>query len=230
MKSFLFWNLMRQPLEREIAALASEHEIDFIALVECTIPPSRMLRALNPPKTVTYHHAPGRQDRITLYTKCPRQFVRPVSDSPRVRIRSIELPASKPFLLAIAHLPSKLDMRDPSQDFECVNLAREIREAEARADHRRTILVADLNMNPFESGVTGTEGLHAVMARDVAATGARAVQGRHYDFFYNPMWSLFGDIPTGPAGTCFFRRSEHVTFFWNMFDQVLIRPAFFPRS
>jgi len=38
------------------------------------------------------------------------------------------------------------------------------------------------------------------------------------------MWSYFGDISSGPAGTYYYDTGTQVNFFWNMFDQVLIRP------
>jgi hypothetical protein len=47
--------------------------------------------------------------------------------------------------------------------------------------------------------------------------------------FYNPMWSLFGDWSPGPAGTYYYSNSEHRVFFWNIFDQVLIRPDLLDR-
>ena len=40
--------------------------------------------------------------------------------------------------------------------------------AETKAGHTRTILVGDLNVNPFEVAVVGAHGLHAVMAKQVA--------------------------------------------------------------
>ncbi len=51
----------------------------------------------------------------------------------------------------------------------------------------------------------------------------RQVQAQSYKFFYNPMWSHFGDIG-GPPGTYYYDRSENFNLFWNVFDQVLIRP------
>jgi hypothetical protein len=77
-------------------------------------------------------------------------------------------------------------------------------------------------MNPFEDGVVIAKALHAVMSRDIAERRSRVVQTKKYPFFYNPMWSLFGDA--SPPGTYYYRTSTHKTFFWNMFDQVLIRP------
>lgn len=90
--------------------------------------------------------------------------------------------------------------------------------------HSRTILVGDLNMNPFEKGVVGAKGLHGVMARSIAKSGGRKILGRFYSYFYNPMWGFFGDGNRGPPGTYYYRRSQHVVYFWNLFDQVLIRP------
>ena len=42
-------------------------------------------------------------------------------------------------------------------------------------------------------------------------------------FFYNPMWGHFGDALDGPPGSYYDARSEAVAYFWNVFDQVLIR-------
>ncbi len=84
-------------------------------------------------------------------------------------------------------------------------------------------------MNPFETGVVSAAGMHAVMDRNVAQRGTRIVQDREYPFFYNPMWRFFGDGTPGPSGTCYYPRSEHKVYFWNIFDQVLVRPALLDR-
>lgn len=54
------------------------------------------------------------------------------------------------------------------------------------------------------------------------------VQGREYPFFYNPMWGFFGDRTEGPPGTHFYRHSGHVSFDWNIFDQLLLRTDVLP--
>ena len=64
-----------------------------------------------------------------------------------------------------------------------------------------------------------------MMSREVASRGSRTVQAREYDFFYNPMWAHFGDRQNGPPGTYYYDKAEHVTYFWNIFDQILVRPA-----
>ncbi|MBI3681518.1 MAG: hypothetical protein HY235_14125 [Acidobacteria bacterium] len=62
------------------------------------------------------------------------------------------------------------------------------------------------------------------MTRTQAARGSRVVQGETYPFFYNPMWSHFGDLLAEPAGTYYYERAEYVSYGWQMFDQVLMRP------
>lgn len=66
--------------------------------------------------------------------------------------------------------------------------------------------------------------LHAVLSRQVAYRESRTVQGSDYPFFYNPMWSHFGDADRKTAGSYYYAHSGHVAYFWNLFDQVLIRP------
>ncbi len=39
------------------------------------------------------------------------------------------------------------------------------------------------------------------------------------------MWGHFGDRDRNPAGTYYHDSGQHVNYYWNMFDQVLIRPS-----
>jgi hypothetical protein len=54
------------------------------------------------------------------------------------------------------------------------------------------------------------------------------VDGTEYPFFYNPMWGFFGDRTPGPPGTFHYRHSGYLSYDWNMFDQVLVRPDVLP--
>jgi hypothetical protein len=114
------------------------------------------------------------------------------------------------------------------QAFAMPGLARAITEAERKVGHQRTLLVGDLNMNPFEPGIVAASGLNATMDRRIAERRERTIAGRQYLFFYNPMWSLLGDASPGPPGTYYRNQTEHVAYFWHMFDQVLLRPALLP--
>ncbi len=58
----------------------------------------------------------------------------------------------------------------------------------------------------------------------MARRGERTVQREKYPFFYNPMWNFLGDRADA-GGTFYFEHAEPVCYFWNMYDQVLLRPA-----
>jgi hypothetical protein len=224
-KKFLLWNINRKPLGDTVADLADEHAADLVVLLESKISPATMLGLLNMrPRRGGFHLTAGLSAAVTVFTRFSRDFIEPVFESDRVSIRKLSLPALPEILVAAVHFPSKLYWTSVSQGFECTELARQIEIEENHAGHRRTVLLGDFNMNPFEPGLVAAGGLNSVMSRQIAARQERTVQGRDYRFFYNPMWSHFGDAGTNTAGSYFYESSEHVSYFWNIFDQVLIRP------
>lgn len=225
MSTFLFWNLNKKRLERLVADLAEHHEVDVLILTECEVPTHVMLEALNLGDSPMFHEGTSSEcTEIVIYTRFPSEFLQKRFDSARLTIRQLTLPGKDEILLAAVHHPSKLHWNDASQTAECYELSSNIRRTEEEAGHRRTVLVGDFNMNPFEDGIVAANGLNAVMDRRVAARATRTVQAREYPFFYNPMWGHFGDAIDSPSGTFYYGSSEQVAYFWNMFDQVLIRP------
>jgi len=113
-----------------------------------------------------------------------------------------------------------------------------VKELEKKVKHDRTVIVGDFNMNPFEDGIVGAEGLNAAMSRRVAEKEQRTVDRVKYPFLYNPMWSFFGDSTHAdhpplsplhePPGTCYYPAGESRWHHWNIFDQVLLRPSLLP--
>jgi hypothetical protein len=185
-----------------------------------------MLLTLNREVT-TYRLAPtyAPDESLPIYTRYPEGFIQPVEDAARLTVRHLQLPGYEPVLLALAHCPSKLYMDNESRHEYLIELGERIREIEARVGHSRTILVGDLNTDPFEPGMVGAKGLHAVMTRERASRQARRVQGQERPYFYNPMWGHFGDRSPGPPGTYHYEGGGYVSYFWHLYDQVLIRPA-----
>jgi hypothetical protein len=225
MISFLFWNLNQKPLQKLIAKLSSIYDIDIFMFAEFSIDYYELLLLLNKYSKNDYYYAPGIGcQKIHIFSRFSETFVSPLHESSDLTIRHLNLPGLSDILLAVNHFPSKLYWDETSQLIECIKLANSILDAENDIGHSRTILVGDFNMNPFESGVISSEGLHAVMSRNIASKGKRVVKKKEYPFFYNPMWNFFGDASPGPAGTYYYTKSTHKVFFWNIFDQMLIRP------
>ena len=122
-------------------------------------------------------------------------------------------------------MPSKLHRTDDDLAQLCADLIRRVERAEAQVGHTRTVVIGDLNMNPFEKGLVGAAGFHATSVRNIAEGGQRIVDGTNRRFFYNPMWSFFGDCRSNPSGTYYYARGGQIVYYWNIFDQVLLRPS-----
>lgn len=228
MLTFLFWNLKRSPRLEILAQLVKRHDVDVVMLAECELGVADVLSKLNSIGGTVFHYNAGNCERIAVYSKFTPRFMRPVLEEQRMSIRRLKPPVGDELLLAVVHLRSKLHHSEASQTMASTEVARAIERAEERVGHRRTVLVGDLNMSPFEYGVVAAGGLHGTMDRRIAARGKRTVGDRSYEFFYNPMWSLLGDASRGPPGTYYLRQSEQVAYFWHMFDQVLVRPSLLP--
>src|SRR5712692_7820936 len=89
-------------------------------------------------------------ERIKIFTRFSSEFLTPTEESDRISIRRLSLPARTEILPAAAHFPSKLFWKEGSQAMECTVLAETIAKNEHAVGHERTLLVGDLNMNPFE--------------------------------------------------------------------------------
>lgn len=209
-----------------VASLAHEQQVDVVIVAECSIADSELLTTLRQTTGQKFRHPKSIASKIRIFSRLPQNAIRPAFDdlSGRLTIREI-VTGNRSFLLAAVHFPSKVHWSDEGQQAETQILARHIDQTETDRGHRRTVLVGDLNMNPFESGVVSSHGLHGVMTQEIARQASHTVAGREYPFFYNPMWGLFGDRTDGPPGTHFFRKARPLMYFWNMFDQVLIRPG-----
>ncbi|MDY6786328.1 MAG: hypothetical protein SW833_28050, partial [Cyanobacteriota bacterium] len=128
-------------------------------------------------------------------------------------------------LLVALHLPSKLHSNEKDQISGSTRVAELIREAEQEVGHNRTIVIGDFNMNPFEASMIGADGFHAVMTQKIARKVSRTVSQKEKLYFYNPMWGRMGDFSSAdPPGSYYYQNSGYFSYFWNTFDQVLLRP------
>ena len=229
MTTFLFWNINRKPLENLLRLLVGAHAPHIIILAECRITVDDLLVTLNNGGAYTYRLLRDRlavqgPSRLVLVSRLPRSYVRPVAGIPEVAIYKVKPLEGEELLLVAMHLPSKLYHDATAQALLATRLPSLIAAAERSAKHQRTVVIGDLNMDPFEAGITSSETLHAVMDRQVALRETRQVQGQRRSLFYNPMWSRLGDGTSGPPGTYYMAASGPLTNYWYTLDQVLIRP------
>ena len=221
--TILFWNTNKKPLGALVGELARQVSADVVFLAESALTEAEIANHL--PGYAAAVSPAGDHSKIRVIARVGLD-IRPKFDdeSGRLTVWSVSPAGAAEILAAATHFHANPHWTDEEQDLEVCNLAEDLRRVEDAAGHQRTFLIGDLNMSPFQKGVAGAKGLHAVMSAKIAAEGTRKVASREYPFFYNPMWSLYGDRRDGPPATYFYRKSTQVAHFWHMYDQVLVRP------
>ena len=147
-------------------------------------------------------------------------------DSDFAAFRVLRVPGLEDIILAAVHLLSKCNDRSPEQQrIECSDVAAMAADLEKERRHTRTVVIGDFNVDPFEPGMLHADGLFAMIAFRDAEVGVRTIRQKSYQPFYNPMWSLYGDIGGRAPGTCRFVHDDVNCAYWHMHDQVIVRPA-----
>jgi len=230
--NFLFWNTAQKDLSSDVAKLVAERGADFVILAEAEEHAASYLIALNKQRqSGMFGLAPAfvaDGSRLRVFSRLPAGEIVPAATDHTCSVYHVHPAGGLSFILACVHLPSAMHMPHDDRAQLAICTARLIAEAEQSAGHARTLVIGDFNMNPFEAGMIGSEGFHAVLDRRIAATGGRKVQGRSRRFFYNPMWRFMNDDRLSMCGSHFYRKSAPLCHFWNTFDQVLIRPDLLP--
>jgi Endonuclease/Exonuclease/phosphatase family len=230
MAVLMFWNVGRAGNGAAIGHLCRQHDIDILLLAEADVPSAQLTTEINDASAATrmLWELPHLGSRVRALTRYAPGYVAPVFDDGHVKMLHLHPPIGVPLLIVAAHLPSKLWADIDDQKYRIRRLRQDIAAAEIRLGHQNTIVIGDLNVDPFEDAITAADGLHGVMDKQLAVRPARTVQGRAWDYFYNPMWSRLGDDSIGPAGTYWRAGSGLVSNVWNTFDQVLLRPGLLP--
>jgi hypothetical protein len=224
MATFLFWNTYKKPLKDEIVELCKEHFVDILILAESKVNDAELLISLNEKASNMFCCPPNSSSRLKFFVRYPLSCFTPIMDAGGVSARKLSLPLGQEIILIAVHLPSNLYGSDFDPAMVGADLSRTITEIEKERGHERTLIVGDINMNPFDDGVVAASGLHGVMEKQIARKIKRTTRGQEKKFFYNPMWALMGQNFPRPAGTYYYEKSGEVTYFWNTFDQVLLRP------
>lgn len=196
MTSFLFWNLHGRRLETVLHRLAVRHEIDVLILAECKIAEGQMLGTLNMNGRGGFRRIPALASRgLDLYSRLDASCFGPVlQEADHYLIRTFTPPDGIEIVLALAHLASPTHKELRARHSRIVGFAKAIGDAEKGKD--RTIVVGDLNVNPFDDALLDVRGLNAIADRStIRRKGSRRFGKRQvevFPFFYNPMWSHFG--------------------------------------
>jgi hypothetical protein len=233
MLSFLFWNLAKNERTAPyVARLAAAYAVDVFLFAECPDDTQPFLDGLNAAKRGLFWIPKIEKTKVRILSCLQVADVVPLFTNVGGDMTICKLKASDPpfLLLAAAHLPAKIGgLTDADQHSHAQLVARDIADIENELGTRNTLLIGDLNMNPFDPGMVSVTGMHGLMTRQLAAKKDRSYKGADYRRFYNPMWGHFGDRTPGPAGTYFWDSSVPSNQHWSIFDQVLLRAPLMDR-
>lgn len=222
------WNTGNNIPEHIICDFVIENELDILLLIEShNIDEGVFIDCINGKGYELFNaNTYSFSKKLKFYTSFDPDYIHPISEdeSDRFSIRKLALPLSKEILIAGVHL---LDQRnyDSESLLEFSLLTKdEIEKVEQVVKNKNTIIFGDFNMNPFENGMTQVNAFNATLSHKIALQKTKTVNKRKYNFFYNPSWSLVGDLYNEPAGTLYYSKPGYNPYYWNMFDQVILRP------
>ncbi|MBS5969510.1 MAG: endonuclease/exonuclease/phosphatase family protein [Clostridium perfringens] len=220
---YLFWNTNRNKVNDILKNIIIENKCDIIALAEYKDDIKELLSNLDNFGINMYHIRSIGCDRITIISKFKESQIKRYSESTYYMILKIPHESIDNQLIAFTHLPSKLYAKSSDLSGLITSLVQDLERNEKTLNSSNSIIMGDFNINPFEEGMIAAKSAHALPSKLVAKKKKRTVFSQEYNTFYNPMWNLFGDND-GVPGTYYYSASSQEVYFWNIFDQVIIRP------
>lgn len=128
-------------------------------------------------------------------------------------------------ILCCVHLNSKLYAdHERYREVLIERIVHDIQSIEMDIGTQNTIIVGDFNINPYDSSCIDARYFHGHPIYSEAERISRKVAGNEYYMFYNPMWNFLGDFQK-PYGTYYYDGSDMRNTYWNIFDQVILRPC-----
>ena len=225
--NFLFWNLCRKSLESNISRLSTYLNVDLLLLCECKIKNSQLLLSINNSRSSNLFHFIAENDRgIKIFSTFGNtEFeVVPTTIPELIILRVIKVNV----LVFVVHLPSKMHFTKDAI-FTSRQIVKEINRVESLHSTSKSMVIGDFNVNPFEKAMVDYNCFNAVMSIDIANNKFRQVSTEKYPYFYNPMWSFFGDLSSYSPGTYLYEtHSSDNHYRWNMLDQVIMKPDLIP--
>lgn len=223
----LFWNAGKEKVDFLLASMAIQNECDLLVLAEYDVTINDFLSLVNQTEEAFEEIPQIGCNRIRIYIRSYLADYEHGPESGYFTSKKIVFSDAFSMLLVGVHLPSKLNQTEQTQILEASEFKKEIELAEIELQTENTFIVGDFNMNPFEAGMVSASAFHSIPCEKMASSDKRTIKQREHKYFYNPMWNLFGDFDNNP-GSYFHRSSEQAVYFWNILDQVILRPKLSP--
>ena len=215
----LFWNTHKnENINQILSELIVENNASIVVLAEYTADSTDLItRVSNLGKRMFWYITTG-CDRISILGSIDN-----VEAGRQTPHTSMQIINGKDILCGV-HLQSQAYPDHEDRRKITINrLITDIRSLEEELGTENTIIVGDFNINPYDNSCVGAPYLHSLPVYADTVRKKRTVAGEEFYMFYNPMWNLFGDFKS-PHGTYYYSGSNTNNTFWNIYDQVIMRP------
>lgn len=220
---YLFWNTYHNNDVNDILSeIIIENNISIVLLAEYTANADELINKLAVQDMDMMQYG-SCSESIKMFGRIENIQYRTDSDHAVIRIIN-----SKDILCCV-HLNSKIySGHENIREIHMEQIIKDIQDVEQELQTENTIVVGDFNINPYDSSFINARYFHGIPVYEEAKRKSRVVAGKEFYMFYNPMWNLLGDFQQ-PYGTYYHAGNDAVNTYWNIYDQVIIRPAMMER-
>lgn len=218
---YLFWNVHKnEKINSVLCNLIVENGISVVVLAEYSANINDLIELLGScGVSMKQIHTVG-CDRIHMLGKVGLR-VEPQLQTDRSSVQVID----DNIILCGVHLNSQIYSDNAERrEIDIEQIVANLLSLETELGTKNTIIVGDFNINPYDKTCISARFFHGIPIFEDAMRETRTVAGKEFHMFYNPMWNFLGDF-TKPYGTYYRRSSDTVNPYWNVYDQVIIRPA-----
>lgn len=216
---YLFWNTYHNNAINDILTeLIVENDISMVLLAEYTANAEDLVRQLAV-YNIDMQEYGSCTEQIKMFGCVKNIQYRTDSDHAAIRI------INDKDILCCVHLNSKIySAHEDHREIFIEQILKDVQDVENELKTENTIIVGDFNVNPYDSSLINARYFHGIPIYAEAKKKLRVIAGREYHMFYNPMWNLLGDSQE-PYGTYYYSGNDTENTFWNIYDQVIIRPV-----
>lgn len=222
MCKFMFWNVGKLGNKKLVADCCVAHGVDVLLTAEDSLSDLEQIVGEKPLEFVR-HFNPNKQG-LCFYSKRSLTLV-PVFDEGHFSIKILDIDNIGKVIVMLVHFPSKLHANEDGQCSFVTNKVNTLLSLERQHGINKTVVVGDFNINPHEKGMLRADALNAVACKNIARKEYRVKYDKQYGFFYNPMWQFYTSSQGVGSGTYYSNPVDYPSIYWNIFDQVIVRPS-----
>ena len=218
---YLFWNTHKnEKINSVLCDLIIENGISIVVLAEYAADLDELIESLDINGISMQQYPTIGCDRIHILGEVGL-CVEPHLHADRWSIQVL----NSEIILCCVHLNSQIYSDNAEKrEMDIEQIVGDIQRCESELDTKNTIIVGDFNVNPYDKSCISARYFHAIPVYEESKRESRIVSGKETYMFYNPMWNFFGDFHE-PYGTYYHGSSDTINPYWNVYDQVIIRPA-----